>query len=76
MAKFSDPLVLGRVVGDVVDPFTPSVKFTVTYNSNKKVYNGHEFFPSSVTIKPKVEIHGGDLRTFFTLVFLLFFLFN
>ncbi|CAN6560053.1 unnamed protein product [Malus baccata var. baccata] len=63
----SDPLVVGRVIGDVVDYFSPSVKMTVSYNSNKKVYNGHELFPSSVTIKPKVEVHGGDLRSFFTL---------
>ncbi|CAN6692139.1 unnamed protein product [Malus baccata var. baccata] len=63
----SDPLVVGRVIGDVVDYFSPSVRMTVTYNSNKKVYNGHELFPSSVTIKPKVEVHGGDLRSFFTL---------
>ncbi|GLT82023.1 hypothetical protein SLE2022_004380 [Rubroshorea leprosula] len=68
MAKLSDPLVVGRVIGDVIDSFTHSVKMTVTYNSNKQVYNGHEFFPSSVTHKPKVEVHGGDMRCFFTLV--------
>ncbi|KAK9907813.1 hypothetical protein M0R45_000751 [Rubus argutus] len=68
MARMSDPLVVGRVIGDVVDYFSPSVKMTVTYNSSKKVYNGHELFPSSVTTKPKVEVHGGDLRSFFTLV--------
>ncbi|KAF7823243.1 CEN-like protein 2 [Senna tora] len=50
----SDPLVIGRVIGDVVDNFSASVKMSVTYNSNKKVYNGHEFFPSSLTTKPKV----------------------
>lgn len=64
----SDPLVVGRVIGDVVDYFSPSVKMAVTYNSSKKVYNGHELFPSSVTTKPKVEVQGGDLRSFFTLV--------
>ena len=64
----SDPLVIGRVIGDVVDHFTPTVKITVSYNNNKQVYNGHEFFPSSVTTKPKVQIHGGDMRSFFTLV--------
>lgn len=68
MAKISDPLVVGRVIGDVIDCFTPSVKMTVTYNSSKKVYNGHELYPSSVTVKPKVEVHGGDMRSFFTLV--------
>ncbi|XP_010557408.1 PREDICTED: protein CENTRORADIALIS-like [Tarenaya hassleriana] len=69
MARISsDPLVVGRVIGDVVDNVTQAVKMTVTYNSNKQVYNGHEFFPSAVTIKPKVDVHGGDMRSFFTLV--------
>nr|GME04187.1 CEN-like protein 2 [Ipomoea batatas]GME11198.1 CEN-like protein 2 [Ipomoea batatas] len=68
MAKMSDPLVISRVVGDVVDHFSQSVKMSVVYNSNKHVYNGHELFPSSVTTKPKVEVHDGDLRSFFTLI--------
>ncbi|KAF8029410.1 hypothetical protein BT93_E1960 [Corymbia citriodora subsp. variegata] len=69
MAKMSsNPLVVGRVIGDVTDSFSASVKMTVTYNSNKQVFNGHELFPSWVTTKPKVEVHGGDMRSFFTLV--------
>lgn len=68
MANISDPLVVGRVIGDVVESFSPTVRMTVTYNSNKQVYNGHEFFPSAVSMKPKVEVHGGDMRSFFTLV--------
>ncbi|KAL4320298.1 hypothetical protein GQ457_18G006270 [Hibiscus cannabinus] len=68
MAKLSDPLVVGGVIGDVIDAIFPSVKITVTFNSNMKVYNGHEFFPSSLINKPKVEVHGGDMRSFFTLV--------
>ncbi|KAF7805703.1 CEN-like protein 2 [Senna tora] len=68
MGMIIDPLAIGRVMGDVVDYFTPTVKMTVTYDLNKHVFNGHEFPPSSLTTKPKVLIHGGDLRTFFTLV--------
>ncbi|KAA3458614.1 CEN-like protein 2 isoform X2 [Gossypium australe] len=68
MAKLSDPLVVGRVIGDVIDALSPSVKMSVTFNTNKQVCNGHEFFPSAVTNKPKVEVHGGDMRSFFTLV--------
>ncbi|XP_022153047.1 CEN-like protein 2 [Momordica charantia] len=67
-ASMSDPLVVGRVIGDVVDAFSPTVKMTVTYHSNKKVCNGHELLPTFVTLKPKVEVLGGDLRSFFTLV--------
>ncbi|MBA0754008.1 hypothetical protein Gogos_021597 [Gossypium gossypioides] len=62
-----EPLIVGGVVGDVLDPFNPSIKMSVTFN-NKQVFNGHEFYPSSVATKPRVEIQGGDLRTFFTLV--------
>ncbi|OAY38197.1 CEN-like protein 4 [Manihot esculenta] len=68
MAKTSDPLVVGRVIGDVIDYFSPSVKMTVSYCSNKQVYNGHELFPSAVKLKPKVEVQGGDMRSFFTLI--------
>ncbi|KAM0068394.1 putative phosphatidylethanolamine-binding protein [Helianthus debilis subsp. tardiflorus] len=68
MARMSDPLVIGRVVGDVVDNFTQCVDMSVTYNSSKQVYNGHELFPSSVTTKPKVDVRGGDMRSFFTLI--------
>ncbi|CAN0900483.1 Protein CENTRORADIALIS [Linum grandiflorum] len=65
----SDPLVIGRVIGDVVDGLNPiNVKMAVTYSSAKQVFNGHELFPSAVTQKPKVEVLGGDLRSFFTLV--------
>nr|AZL87180.1 terminal flower1-like d [Petunia x hybrida] len=67
MARNLEPLVVGRVVGDVLDSFNPTVKMTVTYN-NKQVCNGQELLPSAVTIKPRVEVQGGDLRTFFTLV--------
>ncbi|GJZ55001.1 CEN-like protein 2, partial [Tanacetum coccineum] len=58
-----------RVVGDVVDPFVPSVNMCVMYkDSSNQVYNGHERLPSSVTSKPRVDVHGEDLRSFFTLI--------
>lgn len=68
MAKQSDPLTVGRVIGEVIDSFSPTVKMYVTYNCNKMVCNGHEFYPSAVAPKPRVEVQGGDLRNFFTLV--------
>nr|AIU38065.1 Centroradialis-like protein [Punica granatum]AIU38067.1 Centroradialis-like protein [Punica granatum] len=64
----TDPLVVGRVVGDVIDSFIPSVRMAVTFNPNRQVFNGHELFPSWVTSKLKVEVLGGDLRSSFTLV--------
>ncbi|KAG4928421.1 hypothetical protein AAZX31_19G179500 [Glycine max] len=68
MAKMPlEPLIVGRVIGEVLDSFTTSTKMTVSYNK-KQVYNGHELFPSTVNTKPKVEIEGGDMRSFFTLI--------
>ncbi|XP_074563552.1 CEN-like protein 2 [Curcuma longa] len=68
MARLSDPLVVGRVIGEVIDAFNPTMKMIVTYNCNKLVCNGHELFPSAVVSKPRVEVQGGDMRSFFTLV--------
>nr|ARE72517.1 CEN2 [Actinidia chinensis var. chinensis] len=67
MERKKETLVLGRVVGDVIDYFSPSIKMRVMYNKNN-IFNGHELLPSSVTIKPRVEVHGGDMRSFFTLI--------
>ncbi|KAJ6869862.1 hypothetical protein NC651_034541 [Populus alba x Populus x berolinensis] len=68
MSRAMEPLTVGRVVGDVVDIFTPSVRMTVTYNSNKQVANGYEFMPSVIAYKPRVEIGGEDMRIAYTLI--------
>lgn len=68
MCALMEPLTIGRVIGEVVDVFTPSVKMTVTYNSNKQVANGHELMPSVIAAKPRVEIGGDDMRSAYTLV--------
>ncbi|XWS55983.1 hypothetical protein CRYUN_Cryun09bG0047400 [Craigia yunnanensis] len=67
MSRPAEPLIVGRVIGDVLDSFIPSIKMLVTFK-NKQVFNGQEFYPSTVDTKPRVEIQGGDMRTFFTLV--------
>lgn len=67
MSRLMDPLVVGRVIGEVVDIFNPSVSMNVTY-STKQVANGHELMPSTIIAKPRVEIGGDDLRTAYTLV--------
>ncbi|KAM3367316.1 hypothetical protein ACQJBY_016119 [Aegilops geniculata] len=56
MARVLEPLVVGKVIGEVIDNFNPTVKMTVTYSSNKQVFNGHEFFPSAVVYKPRIEV--------------------
>lgn len=68
MSRLTESLAAGRVVGDVVDLFSPSVKMIVTYNSDKKVCNGHELKPNVITWRPRVEIGGQDLREAYTLV--------
>lgn len=62
-----DPLLVGRVIGDVLDPFTRSISLRVSYG-NKEVINGSEFKPSAVVTQPRAEIGGTDMRTFYTLV--------
>ncbi|XP_031096522.1 protein MOTHER of FT and TFL1-like [Ipomoea triloba] len=52
-----DPLVVGKVIGDVLDMFVPVVEFTVDYGS-KKIANGVEITPSLAAQKPSVHING------------------
>ncbi|EOY23131.1 PEBP family protein [Theobroma cacao] len=68
MSRVPEPLTVGRVIGEVVDNFTPSVKMTVTYNSNKQVANGHELMPAVIVARPRVEIGGEDMRAAYTLI--------
>lgn len=65
----SEPLIVGRVIEDVLEPFIPSINICVSYG-NRQVGNGYEFYPSAVATNPRVQIHGpdDDLRTFYTLV--------
>ncbi|XP_051131748.1 CEN-like protein 2 [Andrographis paniculata] len=67
MVSASDPLVVGNVIGEVVDVFSPSAKMLVTYGT-KQVCNAHLLFPSALTKRPRVEVQGADMRTFYTLV--------
>jgi protein FLOWERING LOCUS T len=71
----NDPLVLARVIGDVLDPFVRSHSFKISYN-NRIVVNGVDLRPTAVANKPRVGIGGNDLRVSYTLVkhfFLIFF---
>ncbi|KAI4348425.1 hypothetical protein L6164_009150 [Bauhinia variegata] len=62
-----DPLVVGRVIGDVLDPFTRSIPLTVTFG-NREVTNGCDFRPSHVQNQPVVSIGGDDFRNLYTLI--------
>ncbi|KAL5711665.1 Protein HEADING DATE 3A [Ranunculus cassubicifolius] len=67
MPRERDPLVVGRVVGDVLDPFNRSIQLSVVYG-NREVSNGCELKPSMVVNQPRVNVGGDDLRTFYTLI--------
>ncbi|XP_077221783.1 protein VERNALIZATION 3-like [Tasmannia lanceolata] len=67
MPRERDSLILGRVIGDVLEPFSRSIPLSVIYN-NRIITNGCELRPSAVMTQPRVEIGGNDLRTFYTLV--------
>jgi len=62
-----NPLVVGRVIGEVIDPFESSIPFRVSYG-NREVNNGCELKPSQVVNQPRVSVGGDDLRNFYTLV--------
>lgn len=68
MPRSSDPLVVGRVIGDVLEPFTRSISLRVVYNNGVEVINSCELKPSQIINQPRVEVGGDDLRTFYTLV--------
>ncbi|XP_044465857.1 protein MOTHER of FT and TFL1 [Mangifera indica] len=57
MAASVDPLVVGRVIGDVVDMFVPSVNMSVYYGA-KHVTNGCDIKPSMAINPPKITITG------------------
>ncbi|RWW22002.1 hypothetical protein GW17_00013828 [Ensete ventricosum] len=57
MARYVDPLVVGRVIGDVVDLFVPTVSLTVSFGS-KHVSNGCDIKPSMAADPPTVQIAG------------------
>ncbi|XP_021970893.1 protein HEADING DATE 3A isoform X2 [Helianthus annuus] len=63
MRRERDPLVLGHVIGDVVDSFTRSTNLIVTY-SEREVSSVVEIKPSQVVNQPRVDIGGDDLRVF------------
>ncbi|EAY84662.1 hypothetical protein OsI_06032 [Oryza sativa Indica Group] len=64
MARFVDPLVVGRVIGEVVDLFVPSISMTAAYG-DRDISNGCLVRPSAADYPPLVRISGrrNDLYT-------------
>ncbi|QCD85427.1 protein MOTHER of FT and TFL1-like [Vigna unguiculata] len=57
MAASVDPLVMGRVIGEVVDMFVPVVNMSVYY-ATKHVTNGCDIKPSLAVNPPKLTLTG------------------
>ncbi|KAE9613857.1 hypothetical protein Lal_00016367 [Lupinus albus] len=66
MATSVDPLIVGRVIGDVVDMFVPSVNMSV-YFGTKHVTNGCDIKPSIALDPPRVTLTG-NMDNLYTLV--------
>ncbi|GMY37205.1 protein MOTHER of FT and TFL1-like [Fagus crenata] len=68
MARSIEPLIVGKVIGDVLDMFTPAANFTVHYGS-RQIANGCEIKPSLAVDRPNVQILGPRVSTnLYTLV--------
>uniref|UniRef100_A0ACD6AC29 Uncharacterized protein n=1 Tax=Avena sativa TaxID=4498 RepID=A0ACD6AC29_AVESA len=61
-----DPLIVGNIVGDIVDYFDASARLRVLYG-NREITNGSELRPSQVANQPTVKITG-LARSLYTLV--------
>ena len=61
-----DPLIVGNIVGDIVDYFDASARLRVLY-SNREITIGSELRPSQVANQPAVQITGRS-RSLYTLV--------
>ncbi|XP_047083940.1 protein TWIN SISTER of FT-like [Lolium rigidum] len=61
-----DPLIVGNIVGDIVDYFDASARLRVLYG-NREITVGSELRPSHVASQPMVQITGLS-RSFYTLV--------
>ncbi|CBI75519.1 Flowering Locus T-like protein, putative [Triticum aestivum] len=64
MSRSRDPLIVGGIVGDVVDYFDASARLRVLYG-NREITVGSELRPSQVANQPTVHITGraGSLYT-------------
>ncbi|XP_057756169.1 protein HEADING DATE 3A-like [Arachis stenosperma] len=68
MPRSTNPLVISRVVGDVLEPFTSSVGMRIVYEGDAEVVNCSELKPSQIINQPRVDVGGDDLRTLYTLI--------
>jgi len=63
MAASVDPLVVGRVIGDVVDMFIPSVNMSLYYGT-RHVTSGCDIKPSVAVNPPKLTLTGNKEKLY------------
>nr|QVX19910.1 mother of FT [Adiantum raddianum] len=69
MSRRTEPLVVGRVIGDVIDMFAPSgLEMSIAYTT-REVSNGYDIKPSAATQPPSLRMSDPHSRdSLFTLV--------
>ncbi|KAL8460937.1 hypothetical protein ACS0TY_032439 [Phlomoides rotata] len=67
MARDGNPLVVSRVIGDVLDPFAATTELRL-FADARIIGNGYRLRPSQVAARPRVEIGGHDFRAAYTLI--------
>ncbi|KAH7686145.1 Phosphatidylethanolamine-binding protein [Dioscorea alata] len=63
MTNNVDPLIVGRVIDDVLDLFVPEV-FLLVYYGSKRISNGCEITPSFARYPPTIQITGKSCDLF------------
>ncbi|KAH7351567.1 hypothetical protein KP509_19G003400 [Ceratopteris richardii] len=66
MARSTEPLIVGRVIGDVIDNFAPTAEMLVQYPI-RQVSNGCEIKTTGLVDRPRVHIRG-SFDSLYTLV--------
>ena len=61
MAEAPEILVAGKVIGDVLEPFTPEAELTVQYGS-ETVSNGCEIKPLEAKNRPRLQVTSHNPR--------------
>jgi protein FLOWERING LOCUS T len=61
--KSANSLVVGGVIGEVLDPFTNSMFLRIVYDNNKEVINCGELKPFQIVNPSRIQVGGNDVRT-------------
>lgn len=68
MDNLKEKLVAAKVVGDVVDDFTPKHQVHVSFASGSTVSEGNVLFPKDVSMEPNEVEWGANEGAWYTLI--------